>query len=388
LGLSDPARSAGVLAVLLGLPGTSATALAATLGLTGAEADIFKLRLTGLTSDTFILTTQFGLTTDAAQALLDGLNSPVDSLATLDALFGSAGDQVGVLSGMLGITRDQVESLREGMASTTLESLGLADIFGDTGIIAVTLGDAFSGIDADRLADQFVGAGGAAESVEASFVGADTAATLLVRSLGGSTAASSLLAATLMGNEDAASNLGVSFNTVQEVAGSLAGQLGLTGAALASLTTVVNDISLGGNAAVPAAATPSAIDAIYQVLFGRDADQAGEQYWMDSGFSGSTLFSAIRNGAIGADIATMRLRGYATGTNYMLHDGPIYAHAGETITPKPFVDLERSERAETNALLRGMRTELEKLRKTAESTEDVLVKVTRGGRAVRTEAAA
>ncbi|MCX7173407.1 MAG: hypothetical protein NT159_05700, partial [Proteobacteria bacterium] len=45
------------------------------------------------------------------------------------------------------------------------------------------------------------------------------------------------------------------------------------------------------------------------------------------------------------------LQAFAQGTNYLTSDGPIYAHAGEEIKPRAYVDMDRSARDETNALL-------------------------------------
>ncbi len=42
---------------------------------------------------------------------------------------------------------------------------------------------------------------------------------------------------------------------------------------------------------------------------------------------------------------------FAVGSNYITYDGPAIVHKGEEITPRPFVDLQRAARDETNALL-------------------------------------
>lgn len=56
--------------------------------------------------------------------------------------------------------------------------------------------------------------------------------------------------------------------------------------------------------------------------------------------------------------AAKAMPSYAVGTNALTSDGPIYAHAGEEVKPKAYVDADKVERAETNALLRDMRKEL------------------------------
>lgn len=45
---------------------------------------------------------------------------------------------------------------------------------------------------------------------------------------------------------------------------------------------------------------------------------------------------------------------FAVGTNYVPRDMVAQIHQGETITPRPYVDLERSSREETNALMRKL----------------------------------
>ena len=94
------------------------------------------------------------------------------------------------------------------------------------------------------------------------------------------------------------------------------------------------------------------------------------------------------------------LPGYAIGTNYLQKDGPIFAHAGEEITPRPFVDIQRAAREENNALMARLVASNERLEakvealqksneataKATEKTADTLNTVTRGGRAIQTEA--
>lgn len=69
------------------------------------------------------------------------------------------------------------------------------------------------------------------------------------------------------------------------------------------------------------------------------------------------------------------LPSYSIGSNYIQKDGPAYIHMGEEITPRPYVDLQRSARDETNALLARLvasnaelRTELKQL--TENQTKD------------------
>jgi len=180
-------------------------------------------------------------------------------------------------------------------------------------------------------------------------------------------------------------------------------------------TTLATAIGLSGSAATALAEFSLALknadrtDAIgnaYQTLFGRAPEAAGRAYWESSGLTGSALFEGIRAGAQGEngsgynDQAAKKLRGFAVGTNFVTSDGPAYLHAGETVTPRPYVDLQSAERRETNALLarliasnEAMAKELAELRKTSAASADsnkqtatTLKVVTRGGRAMQTEA--
>jgi hypothetical protein len=97
---------------------------------------------------------------------------------------------------------------------------------------------------------------------------------------------------------------------------------------------------------------------------------------------------------------SLSLPGYRVGTNAVPFDMTARIHAGEEITPRPFVDMQRAARDETNDLLRRLvasnaelKAEVTALKKSneagakaAEKTADTLVNVTRGGRAIQTEA--
>jgi hypothetical protein len=60
----------------------------------------------------------------------------------------------------------------------------------------------------------------------------------------------------------------------------------------------------------------------------------------------STTAAAIRDYAHEANIP-----GFASGTSYVPYDMMANIHEGEEITPRPFVDMQREARDETNALL-------------------------------------
>ena len=111
---------------------------------------------------------------------------------------------------------------------------------------------------------------------------------------------------------------------------------------------------------------------------------------------------SLQNGSVRLDTSQMgALQGYAVGSNYIPNDGPAYLHAGEEVTPRPYVDLQREARDETNALLarllksnEEMRSELATLSRagvasadSADRTATTLQAVTRGALTLKTEAA-
>ena len=91
------------------------------------------------------------------------------------------------------------------------------------------------------------------------------------------------------------------------------------------------------------------------------------------------------------------LPAFAVGSNYITHDGPAIVHKGEEITPRPYVDLQRAARDETNALLSRLvqssseiKAEVEKLKASqhadamvllasTDKTADLLNNVSAGG---------
>jgi phage-related minor tail protein len=71
-------------------------------------------------------------------------------------------------------------------------------------------------------------------------------------------------------------------------------------------------------------------------------------------FTIATAQNKAKNAQATAQSAYDLLPSYSIGSNYITQDGPAYIHQGEEITPRPFVDLQRSARDETNALLKRL----------------------------------
>ena len=101
-------------------------------------------------------------------------------------------------------------------------------------------------------------------------------------------------------------------------------------AAEKAVTPVVTTPGGGGGGS----ATNSAINNIYQQLFGRDAEAAGADYWISTGLTGAALETAIRGGAINDDQS--KLPGFDVGINNVPYDMPAYLHAGESVIPSEF----------------------------------------------------
>lgn len=144
--------------------------------------------------------------------------------------------------------------------------------------------------------------------------------------------------------------------------------------------------------------TEARIHAAYDTYLGRTADQAGQQWWMDQINSGAISANEAING-IANSTEALKLQGFAVGTNYVSSDGPAYLHAGETITPRQYVDIERNARNETNALLQRLLDSNKELTAKVAALEAPLAnidtstanhanqfdRVTEGGNALRSE---
>lgn len=96
--------------------------------------------------------------------------------------------------------------------------------------------------------------------------------------------------------------------------------------AMAGLQTAIT-----GAQANPIVGATSGIANMYQQLLGRQADQAGLEYWQSAIASGSTLDS-IRD-SIMQSIEYKALHPFAAGTNSVPEDMPAFIHKGERIIP-------------------------------------------------------
>ncbi len=177
--------------------------------------------------------------------------------------------------------------------------------------------------------------------------------------------------------------------------------------------TVKQISHIAGNSAMEAAAV-----AATTTIHGTGGQIAGAQDWtmaraqaaltegLSQGYDAATMiWAAAQNYGISeADVRAAgqaaSLPGFAGGTGFVPYDMTANIHAGEEITPRPYVDMQRASRDETNDLLRRLvasNTELkaevtalkksnEATQKAAEKTSETLTIVTRGGRAIQTEA--
>lgn len=184
------------------------------------------------------------------------------------------------------------------------------------------------------------------------------------------------------------------------VLSSLASSVGLSPAALAAISS----ISVGVSNSSPSA-YKALVDSTYEMVLGRKAEEKGESYWLSQLYTGAVtaanFLPAFIAGASGTDKDTaiayaksIKLPGFAIGTSYVPTDMVAQIHAGEEITPRPYVDAQREQREETNSLLstllrsnRELRDEIALLKsqvagvaRSTDRTDVTLQRVTQGGR--------
>ena len=119
------------------------------------------------------------------------------------------------------------------------------------------------------------------------------------------------------GAQAAANQFGVSSDQLAAAQGLLNNQTGITSLPGAN-TTVANPV------------ISNEINQAYQNLFGRAADEAGAQYWANTGLTGDALTQAMLGGARGQDIA----KAYGVTDTDISGDitaGDIYKYVNENI---------------------------------------------------------
>jgi hypothetical protein len=142
----------------------------------------------------------------------------------------------------------------------------------------------------------------------------------------------------------------------------LDGLMGISTSVL-SLADAIKGFVSAKNAVTPSAYSPTdPIAGLYQSILGRAPDTAGYAYWADELSRGVMTIPGMAEAFKQSPEYMSSLPKFAIGTNYLQSDGPIYAHKGEEITPRPYVDLQRKERADQVAETREMKEEIKMLR--------------------------
>ena len=380
--LNNSGTSAMTLSAILGKSGTSAETLAGALGLSGLAAIQFEDKIKGAKDLASILAENLGLTGDAAKNLEDLLTKQGTATSTLSVILGYAKGYVSDFGDEIGTTKDA--------AIVLAEKLGLTGPAADDFIKKLNN----NGDTVKELSDNFLIAKESAKSLADLLSVPGDASTALGKVFGLTEDQTVTLGSKLAGAGDISTTMGSDLTDAGSAATSLASILGDTGSALSNFTNAVNALQLAqATNTTSGQSASSEISVDYQILFGREADTAGAAYWANTGFTGNELFQAIRAGALGDDITAEHLRGFAVGTSFVPSDMTARIHKGEEITPRPYVDQQQKDRDATNGLLQELvrsnaelRKEIAAMRKSTESTANTLQIVTRGGRAIQTEA--
>lgn len=143
--------------------------------------------------------------------------------------------------------------------------------------------------------------------------------------------------------------------------------------------TPINEQVSGILAAAPAATDIAAIAAEEQRLAAESAVRTAKKaaglivlnkVIADNGAShiAASYHNALNIAGHNANIARAQavydaLPAYDIGTNALTSDGPIFAHAGEEIKPKAYVDKDKKEREETNKILSELKAEVIELKR-------------------------
>lgn len=401
--LYDTSTASDTLAALLKAPGTSATALATKLGLSGESALAFTQKIGSSITAASMLASSFDATGTSSVALQAALISAQADVAAYTALAIATGvsttkvvDSASTIIAKL-VTDYQLAvkartdadvsyalalaataDLVLPTVSTNLDKLQIALTAYDKANRDLTTAVVATGLNADQLAIK-LGLSGAAA---AAFV------------LAANTAASDLATGNthVVGPFTPAQIVPIDYTTTIKAlyAGNPTSRAfhpnGPEQSGINYWNAQANDPSKGGIAALisgwDAQVTASATE-IIKTMF-RDNPitnavhpngpaQGGIDYWIQDITTRGLIQGQLdfANAAAAYAAANPLLR-YAAGTNYLQSDGPIYAHAGETVTPRSYVDIESNARKETNALIAKLLASNERLEKKAETQQKLL----------------
>jgi hypothetical protein len=333
------------------------------------------------------IATSLGLTGTAATTLAGLLDAPGTAATTLATLLGDPKGNMDALVTSLGLTGTAATGFK-----TALTGFNPGTLIGDQlGLAGTALTNFATLVNSIRItvptvtppvtAPPVTTTGGALAGVQTvSMPDAVTALVIAQTSAPDASAAQIVNAANV--------NLGVSATDIARV-GTAAGDTDIVAAANYANTDIVANGGLIGSAQAITVAT------LQKVLTELSPSYTAAQLITAAQTNWGVSEEDVR--AVGRSLS---LPGYRVGTNAVPFDMTARIHAGEEITPRPFVDMQRAARDETNDLLRRLvasnaelKAEVTALKKSneagtkaAEKTADTLVTVTRGGRAIQTEA--
>ena len=331
------------------------------------------------------IATSLGLTGTAATTLAGLLNAPGTAATTLATLLGDPKGNIDALVTSLGLTGTAATSFKTALTNFDPEKL----IGNQLGLAGTALTNFAALVNAIRITAPTVTppvTPPPITTVGGALTGAQTVS--IDNAVGALTTAVSTGASAAQIVNAANVNLGVSATDVALV-GTAAGNTDIVAAANYANTDIVARGGLiGTSQSITVATLQRVLTDLSPSYTAAELITAAQTNW---GVSEDDVRAVGRS---------LSLPGYRVGTNAVPFDMTARIHAGEEITPRPFVDMQRAARDETNDLLRRLvasnaelKAEVTALKKSneagakaAEKTADTLVNVTRGGRAIQTEA--
>lgn len=422
------------LSTAVGVPAVVLETLASSLGVSPIAFAALQAAL-GIDADqALVLGAILGISPELRTEMAGALGVSVDALAPLATALGYDATKIITLGTAIGIADAAVTTInalatRLGFSSdaaTTIDQLPV--VLGFSALAGQLISDlpgqvGFSGSAQDAIAALGTLVGLSPEALEtidalAEQAGFSAAAESLIAALRTQVGLSPEALATIDGLADQVGFSGSAMTTYaalstavglqNSVLSSLATSVGLSPSALAAISS----ISVGVSNTSPSA-YKALVDSTYEMVLGRKAEEKGESYWLSQLYTGAVtaanFLPAFIAGASGTDKDTaiayaksIKLPGFAIGTSYVPEDMVAQIHAGEEITPRPYVDAQREQREETNSLLsallqsnRELRAEVASLKSPLASidrssgrTDVTLQRVTMGKDRVRTEAVA